>query len=90
MRACMLSHFGDVQLFGNLRTIALQVPFSMEFSRQEYCNGLTLQEDPGDLPEPGIEPTSSVSPELAGRFFTTALPGKPCMNANQFYEHIYK
>ena len=27
---------------------------------------------PGDLPEPGIEPSSLVSPVLAGRFFTTS------------------
>ena len=26
---------------------------------------------PGDLPDPGIEPTSLVSPALAGRFFTS-------------------
>ena len=32
---------------------------------------------PGDLPNPGIEPTSSVSPALAGEFFTTAPPGSP-------------
>ena len=31
---------------------------------------------PGDLPDPGIEPTSLVSPALAGGFFTTAPPGK--------------
>ena len=31
---------------------------------------------PGDLPDPGIEPTSPMSPALAGRFFTTELPGK--------------
>ena len=31
----------------------------------------------GDLPDPGIEPASSVSPSLAGRFFTTEPPGKP-------------
>ena len=30
-----------------------------------------------DLPNPGIRPMSLVSPVLAGRFFTTALPGKP-------------
>ena len=30
-----------------------------------------------DLPSPGTEPTSLESPELAGRFFTTAPPGKP-------------
>ena len=29
---------------------------------------------PGDLPDPGIEPTS---PALAGGFFTTESPGKP-------------
>ena len=34
-----------------------------------------LQEPPpGDLPDLGIEPAS---PALAGRFFTTAQPGKP-------------
>ena len=31
----------------------------------------------GDLANPGIELTSPVSPALAGRFFTTQLPGKP-------------
>ena len=31
---------------------------------------------PGNLPDPGIEPVSLASPALAGRFFTTALPGK--------------
>ena len=32
---------------------------------------------PGDLPNPGIKPVSSVSPALAGRFFTTEPPGNP-------------
>ena len=27
---------------------------------------------PGDLPNPGIEPSSLMSPALAGRFFTTS------------------
>ena len=31
---------------------------------------------PGDLLDPGIEPASPVSLALAGRFFTTAPPGK--------------
>ena len=30
-----------------------------------------------DLPQPGIEPVSSAPLALAGRFFTTELPGKP-------------
>ena len=38
---------------------------SMEFSRQEYWNGLPFP-SPEDLPDPGIEPTS---PILAGGFF---------------------
>ena len=28
---------------------------------------------PGDLPNPGFEPTSLASPVLAGRFFTTNI-----------------
>ena len=31
----------------------------------------------GDLPDPGIEPMSFLSPELAGRFFTALPPRKP-------------
>ena len=31
---------------------------------------------PGDLPDPGIEPASPVSPALASEFFTTEPPGK--------------
>ena len=40
------------------------------FSRQQFWSGL-LSPSPGDLPDPGIEPKSLTSPELAGRFFTT-------------------
>ena len=47
----------------------------MEFSRQEYWSGLPFP-TLGDLPDPGIEPRSLVSPALAGRFFTTVPPGK--------------
>ena len=36
---------------------AQQAPLSMEFSRQEYWSGLPFP-SPGDLPDPGIEPTS--------------------------------
>ena len=44
----------------------------MEFSRQEYWNGLPFP-IPGDPPDPGIEPSSLASPALAGGFFSTAL-----------------
>ena len=48
--ACVLS---CVQLFAAPWTVALQAPLSMEFSRQEYYT-------PGDLPDPGIQPTCPV------------------------------
>jgi len=37
--------------------VAHQAPLSMEFSRQEYWTGLP-GDSPGDLPHPGIEPSS--------------------------------
>ena len=64
-----------VQLFVTPWTVALQAPLSMGFPRQEYWNGLPCP-PPGDLPDPGIEPTSVASPELAGGFFITAPPRK--------------
>ena len=47
-------------------------PLSMGLSQQEYWNGLPYA-PPGDLPGPGTE---SVSPALAGGFFTLEPPGK--------------
>ena len=54
-----------------LWTVACQVPLSMGFSRKEYRIGL-LCPPPGDLPDPGIEPTSLTLPALAGGFFTAS------------------
>ena len=45
----------------------------MGFSRQEYWSGL-LFPSPGDLPDPGIEPTS---PALQADALTSEPPGKP-------------
>ena len=58
-------------LFVTPWTVARQAPLSMEFSRQEYWSGLPCPR-PGDLPNPGIEPMSLLSPALAGGFFTTS------------------
>ena len=44
---------------------------STGFSRQEYWSGLPFP-SPGDLPHPGIEPESLMSPALTGGFFTTS------------------
>ena len=43
----------------------------MEFSRQEYWSGLPFP-SLGDLPDPGMEPTSPVPPAFASRFFTAS------------------
>ena len=60
-----------VQLFATPWTVAYQAPLSMGFSRQEYWSGLPFP-SPGDLPDPGIEPMSLMSPALADRFFITS------------------
>ena len=52
---------GHVQLFAIPRPVSCQSPLFLEFSRQEYWNGLPFP-SPGDLLNPGIE--------AAGRFFT--------------------
>ena len=48
-----------VRLFAASWTVAYQAPQPMEFSRQEYRNGLPFL-SPGDLPDPGIEPRSPI------------------------------
>ena len=64
--ACVLSRFGRVRLFGTPWTVAHQVPQSMGFSRQGYWSGLPCP-PPWDLPNPGVEPMSLLSPALASR-----------------------
>ena len=64
------SHFSRIWLFAILWTIVHQAPLSMGFSRQEYWSGLPSP-PPGDLPDPGIKPSSLTSPALAAGFFTT-------------------
>ena len=54
MRAQSLSH---VQLRVTAWTVAPQSPLSMGLPRQEYWSGLPCPR-PGDLRDPGIEPTS--------------------------------
>ena len=81
---CMLSHFSSVQLFGTLWTVALQVPLSMGFSRQEYWSKLPFP-TPGDLPDPEIE---STSPLLAGGFLPTVPPGRAVLVAQWYRIHL--
>ena len=57
-------------------TVTLQAPLSLEFSKQEYWNGLTFP-PPGYLPNPGIKPASPTSLALAAKFFTIEPSGNP-------------
>ena len=61
-----------VRLSVTPRIIACQVPLSMGFFRQEYCSGLPFP-PPGNLPDPGIEPVSLVSPVLADDFLLVVV-----------------
>ena len=63
--------------------VACQAPLSMEFFRQEYWSGQPFS-SPGDLPNPGMEPTSA----LAGGFFIIEPPGKSQMNNGECQTHF--
>ena len=76
MLNCMHTKSSHVLLFATSWTVACQAPLSMGFSRQEYSSGLPFP-PPGDLPDPGIKPTSLAPSAFAGRFFTTEPPQKP-------------
>ena len=65
----LLSHFSHVQPSVTPWTVARQAPLSSGSSRQEHWSELPCP-PPGDLPNPGIEPMSLMSPALAGEFFT--------------------
>ena len=67
----VLGCFSLIWLFTTLWTLAHQAPLSKGFSRQEYWSGLPCP-PPGDLPNPGTEPRSLMTPALADRFFTTS------------------
>ena len=64
--------------FVTLCTVAHQVPLSMGFSRQEYWGGFPCP-PPGDLPDPGIEHISPVSPALQVDTLPLSHWGSPYM-----------
>jgi len=61
----------QVQLLVTTWTVTHQAPLSVGFSRQAYWSGLPFP-PPGAFPTQGLKP---FLPALAGRFFTTVLPG---------------
>ena len=59
-------------------TVAHQAPLSIGFSRQEYWSGLPCP-SPDDLPTPGIESASLMSPASAGGLFTSSTTQEACI-----------
>ena len=53
---------------------------------QEHWSGLPFP-PPEDLANPGIEPTSSASPPLVGKFFTTEPPGELWLNV--YFNYVF-
>ena len=86
MHCCCCAVLSGVRLFVTPWTITHQAPLSMEFSWQESWSRLPFP-TPEDLPDPGIEPTSLVSPGSASGFFTIVPPRKPHVQA---YIHTKK
>ena len=68
-----------VQLFATPWTVACQAPLSMGFSRQQSWSELPFP-SPGDLPNPGLEPSP---PALQTDALLSEPPGKPV-----FYAYI--
>ena len=65
------------------KTVALQAPLSMEFSRQEDWGGLPFP-SPGDLPDRGIK---SRTPALQADSLLSKPPGKPTLKRSELSSH---
>ena len=75
-RCCSLVTKSCLTLFMTPWTVACHGPLSMRYPRQVSRSGLPFLLR-GIFPDPGIQPSSLMSPALAGRFFTTEPRGRP-------------
>ena len=74
----MCQAFSCVQLFVTPWTVARQAPLCMGFPKQEYWSGLLERSLLEDLSRGSFQPRNQTCVScIAGRFFTTELPGKP-------------
>ena len=85
--SAVLSRFSHIRLFAAPRTIALQAPLPVEFSRQEYWSHFPCP-PPGELPHPETEPTPLMSPALVGSFFTTSATWEVRFSNLFFYGQV--
>ena len=72
-----------VLLFASPRTVA-EDSSSWNFPCREYWSGLPFP-SPGDLPGPGIKPSSPVVPASAGGVFAAEPLGKPHSCAHRHF-----
>ena len=86
--ACVLSCFSCVQLCNPMDCSPPKLFCPWGFSGQEYWSGLPCP--PGDLPNPGIEPLSLMSPASAGGFFATGATWEACLCIHMFIHLIFK
>ena len=75
----------DTNLF-QIWTVASQAPLSMRFSRQECWSGLPFI-SPGALPDPGVKPTSPVTPASQEDSYLLSHQGRQIIY--MFYMYIY-
>ena len=80
--------FSCVQLFVMPGTVLCQASLSMESSREEYWSRLPCP-PPGDLPNPGMEPQSLMSPALTGWFFTPSATWEAPRYTTSQLSHLY-
>jgi len=67
-------------------TLDCHAPLFMKFSRQEYWNGLPFP-IPGDLPDPGIETASLVSPCFGRQILYDCATSEGC-GRNDYFSPI--
>ena len=65
--------YSHAQFFVTPWTIAHQTSLSMGILQARILEWVAMPSPSGDLPDPGIEPASLMSPALAGGFFTTRV-----------------
>ena len=76
---CCAQSLSCGQLFATPRTVGCQSPLSMGLSRQEHWSGLPFP-PPGDLPHPGIEPTSIHVPASKANPLLLSPQGSPLIS----------
>ena len=83
MHLCLV--LSRVPLFAAPWMVAHQAPLSIGFSRQECWSGSGLPfPTPGDIPNPGMEPVSLVSPALQMDSLPLSHQGSPIVLEGEF------